>query len=465
MPEKLGVYICSGCEIGQSIDTEQLAKVAKSEYKVPVCQVHPALCGAEAVAAIRGELAGGAIDGVVIAACSQRVKTEAFDFGPKVVAERVNIREHVVWCQKPNDEDTQTMAEDYLRMGIAKAKKMEPPEPLAEAISKKVMVVGGGVTGVTAALEAAAADYEVVLVEKEAQLGGFAATLKKRFSGEPPYDELVSDGLANKIQAATYNPKIQVFTSAKILKTAGQPGMFDVTIQTDAGASEVRVGSIIMATGWKPYDASKLGHLGYGLSPDVITNVELERMTAAGPIRRPSDGGTVTSALFVQCAGSRDSEHLPYCSSVCCMASLKHAAYLREQNPEVQVYIIYKDMRTPGQYEKFYRTAQNDPLNFLTKGEVAGVAKTAEGRLAVTVRDTLLGGEITLHVDLVVLATGMVANSADGEAIRALEDAKIKAEKGESEAQRAEALVKIEQLKAHEGTEILNLTYRQTSFW
>jgi quinone-modifying oxidoreductase subunit QmoB len=306
---------------------------------------------------------------------------------------------------------------------------------------------------VTAALEAAAAGYEGVLVEKQPQLGGFAATLKKRFSG--------TDNFAERIQEVLYNPKIQTFSSAKILKTEGQPGMFDVTVATDSATSMVRVGAIIMATGWKPYDGSRLGHLGYGLSADVITNVELERMAAKGPIARPSDGGPVEDVLFVQCAGSRDKDHLSYCSSVCCMATLKHTSYVREQNPNARIYIVYKDLRTPGQYEQFYRTVQDNPLNFLTKGEVELVEKAPNGKLAVTVKETLLGQDIIVRADLVVLATGMVPNSADGVAIRALEDAKVRAVKADSQSQRAEASKQVDSLKHHDGTEILNLTYRQ----
>ena len=135
-----------------------------------------------------------------------------------------------------------------------------------------------------------------------------------------------------------------------------------------------------MATGWKPYDPTRLAHLGYGLSPDVVTNVDVERMAAQGSITRPSDGRPVESVLFVQCAGSRDKDHLPYCSSVCCMASLKHAVYIREQNPDAQVYIVYKDMRTPGQYERFYAAVQSHPLNFLTQGEVTKVEKAPAGK-------------------------------------------------------------------------------------
>ena len=453
MAKKLGVYICSGCAIGDSIDTEMLAKVARRELKAPVCLVHSFLCGNEGLELIRKDLAAGAVDGVVIAACSPRVKTEAFAFDPAMVFERVNLREHVSWCHKPKDEDTQMLAEDYLRMGVARAQKTEPLEPVSEPVSKKLLVVGGGSTGMTAALEAAEAGYQVVLIEKQPHLGGFVATLKQCFSGagiQPAH-----------IRAVMSHPRIQVFTSARILRTEGQPGMFDVTVQTDGQTQIVRVGAIVMATGWKPYQASRLGHLGYSLSPDVITNVELERMAASGPIVRPSDGRPPQSVLFVQCAGSRDSRHLPYCSSVCCLATLKHAAYIHEQNPDAQIFIIYKDIRTPGQYEKFYRTTQDHPLNFLTKGELESVEKAPGPKLAVTVKDTLLGERIVLHVDLVVLATGMVPNSADGEAIRALEDARLTVLQGESEAQKAEAARKVEELKVHEGTRILNLAYRQ----
>jgi quinone-modifying oxidoreductase subunit QmoB len=461
MPKKIGVYICGGCGIGEAVNTAKLAKLPAREYKAPVTAVHECLCGEDGLAVIRRDLAEQKVDALVLAACSPRMKTSAFAFDAKVVVERVNLREHVTWCQPANDEDTQMLAEDYLRMGIVKAQKAEVPAPLSETVSRKLLVVGGGVTGMTAALEAAEAGYEVVLVEKEPQLGGFVAGLKARFPGEPPYDQAVKDGIGATVQAVTYHPKIQVLTSAKIESTEGQPGMFRAKVKTDAGTTEVVAGAIVMATGWKPYDATKLGHLGYGASPDVITNVELEWMAAAGPIVRPSDGRKPDSVLFIQCAGSRDPDHLPYCSSVCCLATLKQAGYIREQNPNAKVYVVYKDMRTPGQTERFYRAAQDSPLTFLTKGEVVGVTRLADGRLAVAVKDTLLGESIVLRAELVVLATGMTPNSADGPAIRALEDARLKVIKGESETQRAEAVRTVEQLKRHEGTEILNLSYRQ----
>ena len=245
MDKKLGVYICSGCSIGDSLDTESLVKVATVEGKAASCRVHPFLCSEEGVNLIRKDLADETVNAVTIAACSPRVKTEAFAFDPSMVLERVNLREHVVWCQTPNNEDTQMMAEDYLRMGIAKARRMEPLEPVSETISKKLLVVGGGVTGLTAALESANAGYEVILVEREDALGGYVAGVKSRFPGHPPYAETLQEGIQDKIEAVQYHPKIQVLTSAHIDKTKGQPGMFDVEIEVGGSIIIDRVGAII----------------------------------------------------------------------------------------------------------------------------------------------------------------------------------------------------------------------------
>jgi quinone-modifying oxidoreductase subunit QmoB len=460
MDKRLGVYICSGCSIGESVSLEQLGKVAAGEFKAPVCRTHPFLCGEEGLHLIREDFGQGTVNTAVIAACSPRVKTEEFRFESNVIAERVNLREQVAWCHEPKHEDTQMLAEDLLRMGIVRAEKTEASEALSEPISKAVLVVGGGVTGISAALEAAAAGLEVVLVEKQAQLGGFAARAKKDIPTRAPYTEAQADGLTNRIEAVNSHPRIRVYRSTRIVKTEGQPGMFDVTLQNGGPPFTHRVGAIVMATGWKPYDASRLSALGYGL-PDVVTNLELEAMAAAGAITRPSTGGAVDSVLFVQCAGSRDKNHLPYCSSTCCVNTLKQAEYIREQYPEAQIFIVYKDMMTPGAYEQYYEKLQEQPLNFFMKGAVTGVEQCDDGRTLVSVDGTLLGVPVQVPVDLVVLATGMVPNSADGPAIRILRDANLKVERNESDTQRQEAEKVVEQYKQHAGTEILNLGYRQ----
>src|SRR5579875_1482284 len=460
MDKKLGVYICSGCSIGEAVDVGQLVKVAEKEYKVPVCRTHPFLCGDEGLSLVREDLAQGTVNTVVIAACSPRAKTRQFAFNSGAVVDRVNLREQVAWCHEAKHEDTQMLAEDLLRMGIVQAQKMEPLEAMSDEISRTILVVGGGVTGMTAALEAAEAGFDVVLVEKQAQLGGFAAAVKRDIPRPPSYTEAQPNQISERIRTVSSHPRIKVYCSAKIVKTEGQPGLYDVTLQSGGQSSVHRVGAIIMATGWKPYDATKLAALGYGL-PDVVTNLEMERMAAAGPIMRPSTRQPVESVLFVQCVGSRDKEHLPYCSSTCCLNTLKQAEYIREQNPEAQVFIVYQDLMTPGPYEKYYQKLQEQPLNFFMKGAVTGVEKANDGRILVSVDGTLLGVPMQVPVDLVVLATGMVPNSADGPAIRALHDANLKVLKNESDTQREEAQKIVDQYKQHEGTEILNLTYRQ----
>jgi len=456
MDKKIGVYLCAGCQIGDSIEMEKLEKVATGEYKIPICKSHAAFCGDEGLALIRKDIESEGVNTLVIGACSSRAKTEVFNFGPDYIIERVNLREHVAWSQPPKNEDTQMLAEDYLRMGIVKAQKTLPPEPQQEDLDRSILVVGGGVTGMTSALEAALACFKINLVEKET-LGGWKAKLHKVYPKSPPYKELEDPGVEALIKKVREEQNITIYEDTEIESIAGAPCKFEVKLKNGA---QFKAGAIIQATGWKPYDASKLGHLGYGALPDVVTSVQLEEMAKNGRIARPSDGKAPSSVAFVQCAGSRDPEHLPYCSNVCCLTTLKQAAYIRGQGADIKIYIVYKDMRTPGLYEDFYRAIQDDPGVFLTKGVVKGVSPN-RGGLLVDAEDTLLGESIRLKADMVVLAVGMAPRSADGPAIRALMDAHAVVAKNESETQVVEAKKKIETLKHHEGTSILHLEYRQ----
>jgi quinone-modifying oxidoreductase subunit QmoB len=410
LDKKLGVYICSGCGIGDNLDLEKLARVATGEYKIGVVKTHAFLCGEEGVGLIKKDIEEG-VNTVVVAGCSPRVNYETFSFGPSVVLERVNLREHVIWCHPPQDEDTQMLAEDYLRMAIAKAQKVLPVEPDQETIDKHILVVGGGITGITAALESAAAGYEVYLVEKEPSLGGWMAKWPKQYPKQPPYRDLADTGIAAKVKEVQENKRVKVYTSVEIEKIQGAPGMFDVSFKQNGTPVSFRVGSIIQATGYKPYNPGKLDYLGYGQSPDVITNFQMEELAQNGPIKRPSDGKEVETVAFIQCAGQRDANHLPYCSSVCCLTTLKQALYIRERNPKAKVYIFYKDMRTPAQSEDFYRKVQQEEAVFFTKGDVKAISKDNAGSLVVEVDNSLLGEKIGVKVDMAVLATGMVPNS------------------------------------------------------
>jgi quinone-modifying oxidoreductase subunit QmoB len=409
MAKKLGVYICGGCGIGDALELDKLCGVATKEFKVENCKTHAFLCGVEGAKLIAQDVQEGT-NTVVIAACSPRAKMDVFNYAPSVYIERVNLREQVIWVHPPKDEDTQMLAEDYLRMGLARAQKAEAPEPFSETIDKTILVVGGGIAGMTSALEAAEAGYKVCLVEKEPALGGWIAKLRKQYPKHPPYRELEDTGVDVCVKEVEGNPKIKVFTAAEIEKIEGAPGMYNVSVKQQGASTSLKIGSIVQATGFKPYDPSKLEYLGYGKYKDVITNVQMEELAQKGKITRPSDGKEVASVAFIQCAGQRDPAHLAYCSAFCCMTSLKQALYVTGQNPEAQVYIFYKDMRTPGQYEDFYKRVQEEPGVFLAKGDVKSISEEG-GKITVEVYDVLLGESIAVSVDLVVLAAGIVSNS------------------------------------------------------
>uniref|UniRef100_A0A7V4LDW2 FAD-dependent oxidoreductase n=1 Tax=Desulfobacca acetoxidans TaxID=60893 RepID=A0A7V4LDW2_9BACT len=411
---KYALYLCKGCGIGAALKFSDLTKVGTREAKIPLVKEHDILCSPEGLEMIKQDIANEGVNCLLIAACSPRVKFEEFDF-PGCIVERANLRELVAWTQEPNAPQTQALAEDYLRMYGAKIKKVELPTPFQneEEISKVILVIGGGAAGLSAALFAARNGYPVVLVEKEAQLGGFGAKLHRSTPTSYPFTQLQESPVLAKIKEVEAEPNIRILTNATLEQLAGQPGLLDATISVNGTSETIRVGTVVLAAGWKPYDATKLEHLGYGVSPDVVTNIQMEEMAKNGKIVRPSDGRTPEAVVFIQCAGQRDPEHLPYCSDICCAASLKQALYVRQANPNAVAMILYKDIRTPGQTELFYKEAQSDPGVMLTKAEVTGVEPAPGGKLLVKAKDTLLGDAIAVEADLVVLATGMVPVTKD----------------------------------------------------
>ncbi|MCL5959644.1 MAG: hydrogenase iron-sulfur subunit [Chloroflexi bacterium] len=412
MGRETGLYICTGCGIGEAVDVDRLCSLADEEYGVRGTS-HPFLCSKEAVQSVRKDVEEDGLRRVVIAACSSRVNCDVFSFD-SVVVERINLREQVAWSHVPNDEDTLMLAGDYLRMGLVRAQKTEIPLPEVGSVSRTILVIGGGVSGMTAGLDAARAGYEVIVVEKEGFLGGWLARFHRLSPKRPPYRDLEEPGVRELESEMRENPLIRILTSTQVQKISGQPGMFDVTLVADGQVPlDFRVGSIVLATGWQPYDASKIERLGFGKHANVVTGVMVEEMARKGKIVRPSDDEPPENVAFVLCAGSRDDDHLPYCSSACCLASLKQATYVRQQNPSANVFIFYKDIRTPGQYEDFYRKVQEDPGIFFTKGDVVAVAEDGDGGLIVDVENAVLGPRIKVRADLVVLATGMVPNNVE----------------------------------------------------
>jgi quinone-modifying oxidoreductase subunit QmoB len=473
MDKKYGVYICEGCGIGESLDVKALCGIPEEEG-VPV-KTHPFLCGKEGLAMIQKDIDDGT-NSLVIAACSRRVNFDVFRFDGCIV-DRANLREGVVWShprsefpaltdEEKEDEDNydrvQMMAEDYIRMGMIRVEKVKLPEPYKlENLSRKILVIGGGITGMSAAIDAATAGFDVTIVEKTTALGGYAAKVRKQLPVAEPYDALIPPVVAAKIAEVEAMPNITVRTETAVARIAGQPGEFTVTMKKpgekipfdvpyplpeemklDEKGNELDAesqhqaymkynegrndilsldpegelfGAVILAAGWRPDDLGDgdFSHLGYGETPDVITNHQFEEIAKNGKIIRPSNGKAAKSVVFVQSPGKGDSDSdFAYAGAVTSMVALKQAKYVREDYDDGKAFIFYQHMRTPGLSELFYKGLQQDPGIFLTKGNVMEVAKNGDG-LVVEAENTLLGEKIKVKADLVVLGAGMVPVTKD----------------------------------------------------
>jgi quinone-modifying oxidoreductase subunit QmoB len=390
--------------------------------------------------------------------------------------DRVNLREQVVWthprstypapteAQKDDEQfidHVQMLAEDYLKMGMARVKKVNLPDPYKlDGINKNILVIGGGISGITAALEAAKTGYDATIVEKESALGGKAKTWRKQLPGAYPYEELVSPTIEAKINELKGFDNISVKTETVVARIAGEPGNFTVTMKKPGEKIEFDVpyplpeemkvddkgkelnaeqlhekfmeynkgkldiltfdpngeqfGAVVLAAGWRPYRPKdeEFAHLGYGQVADVVTNVQFEEIAAAGKIRRPSDNKEAKSVVFIQSPGQGDDKDFAYTGAVTSMVALKQAKYLREDYDDAKAYVFYQHMRTVGLTENFYKSIQQDPGIFLSKGEVTRVSKNGDG-LIVEAENTLLGEKVQVKADLVVLATGMVPVTKD----------------------------------------------------
>lgn len=464
--KKFAGYICTGCGIGERLDAGQLESVATRDGKMQSCKQHELLCSREGVQMIRSDIAEGATH-VMIAACSRRAKVEAFNF-TDVAMSRANLREGVIWVRPDTDENretTQEMADDYVRMACAEVKFMSRPNPSGEQdLNKSILVVGGGITGMSAALEASAAGYSVHIVEKSGALGGHAANYYRSIPTRSPYADPQDTGVEQMIADIQASDRITVHLHSSLAKTQGAPGRFEVEIATESGTSSSETfGAIVQATGFNLYDPSELTQYNYANSPDIITNEEMEKLAKAadgGPIKRPSDGKEVRSVAFVQNVGQNSTEkgQLPYHSGIGDLIAIKQAMYFKELNGDCDTTILFDNLRTPGAPgEDFYRSGQEKMVTF-SKGKVTEVVPGTT--LLVKFKDLILNDNASMECDLVVLDVGMMPNTGpDPYAQLAVEEAEDEEEKAKARALLANAPPSILNLDYRQGTDLPLLKY------
>lgn len=462
---KIGAYICKGCGLGDRLDTAQLVNIATREGKAAVAKEHEFLCNAEGVKMIQDDIDNEGVNHVVIAACSRRAKTEAFSF-EGVALSRANLREGVIWIRPESDEaqeTTQEMADDYVRMACAESKYMKIPEASGEqGLTRHLLVVGGGISGMTSAIEAAKAGYKVDLVEKAGELGGMFGKLYKRVpaNAKDAPNGPADTGIAEMVAAIEADSNITVHLNTTVAKTDGAPGRFTVELATESGSSNsLEVGAIVQATGFNQYDMGQLSEFSPD-NPDVMDQAQFEAMVKAnnGAVKK-SDGSDAKNVVFVQCAGQRSDKdgHLNYCSGHCCATSIKQGIYAKQAGADATV--IFTDLRTPGAAgEDFYRCGQESGVTF-SKGEVSAV-EAAGGGLKVNYKDLILDEETGIDADIVVLATGMVPNTGpDPYAQLAVEEAEDEEEKAKAKAKLENAPASILNLQYRQGTDLPQLKY------
>jgi len=446
MEKKYGAYICTGCGIGEALDIDALVKAAKGQGME--AKTHEACCSAAGRAMIQADIDGEGVNTIVVCACSPRVMKDEFNFGDDKYVTRANLREGVAWSSGDTSdakikEFAVEKAEDYVRMACVQAKKGDVPDPYKlETINRNILVMGGGIAGMTAAMEASKAGYSVTLVEAQDKLGGKALGWRKQFPTKAPWAALEEPAVGAMVGAVQADQNITVRTLTEVARIAGFPGDYKASFKEAGAASEwdapkkvgvdeqdkiakgemedpnaglqpymtldpnaETFGAVVLATGWVPADVSEYEHLGHGKLDNVVTNAEFERLAKAGKVP--------ARVAFIQSPGGAENDSdFPYCNSVTSMVALKQACYVREDNAEGKAYILYQHMRTPGNMEMFYKGAQNDDGIFLTKATVTGVEEDG-GKLLVKAQDTLLQEDLNLEVDMVVLAAGMVPTTLD----------------------------------------------------
>ena len=404
---RVGVFVCHcGANIGSVVDVPSVVEYALTLPHVAHAQEQLFSCATNSAMEISDMIKEKGLNRVVVAACSPRTLEPLFrdtllEAGlNQYYCEMANIREHNSWVHSKEKEEATTKAADIVRMSVARACCLEPLREFDLPVNKTALVVGGGMAGMTCALSIAAQGHTVCLLEKEKDLGGIARRLQYTLDGLD-----VRAYLRETVRKVYRNPLIHVYHQAGILDVSGYVGNFTTKVKSEKGITEIDHGAAVLAIGAAEYRPTE--YL-YGRDERVVTQLELEGLITQGD-ERVLGAKTV---VMIQCVGCRQ-EDRDYCARICCGQAVKNALKLKAVHPEVDIYILFRDMRTYGFREDYYREASERDVKFIRyepEDKPVVEAATAEGRpvLRVAVSDPILGEKLALDADTLVLSAAVI---------------------------------------------------------
>jgi len=416
---RIGVFICHcGINIGGVVKVPEVVEYAKTLPDVVYVEENLYTCSSEGLVKIKEAIQKHNLNRVVVASCTPRTHEPLFrvtceEAGlNKYLFQMANIREHCSWVHAHEPQKATEKAKDIVRMAVAKARLLEAQEEPEIEVEPSVLVIGGGIAGMTATLCLANRGFKAFIVEKEPEMGGMLRQLHKLYPTGEEADELLKD-VINNVKA---HKNVQVFTSAAVKDVKGFIGNYNISIEVKGkGNVNVKAGTIIVASGASYFEP--VGMYGYKEYDNVITQLQLEQLLKSGELKKPE------KVVMIQCVGAREDEGRTYCSRICCTVALKNAMFIKEVYPDTDVYILFRDLQTYGkEYEEYRWKAREKGIKFLRyiPKRPPNVTLEAKEKLMVSVYHTLLGEEVKIGCDLVVLSTPLIQRGDGKELSRIL---------------------------------------------
>ena len=411
---RIGVFVCHcGANIGRIVCVPSTVEYALTLPNVVYAQEQLFSCATNCAKEITDLAKEKGLNRVVVAACSPRTLEPLFrdtlrEAGiNQYYLDMANIREHCSWVHAKEKEEATEKAKDIIRMSVARTCHLEALEEFDLPVNKTALVVGGGIAGMTCALSIANQGHEVSLVEKDTDLGGTARRIHSTLEGLD-----VQAYLRDIVRKVYQHPLIHVYTEAAITEATGYVGNFVTWVKSDRGVTEIKHGAAVIAIG---ADVYKPTEYLYGEDDRVMTHLELEEQIA----KRSEGVMNAESLVMIQCVGCRN-EDRNYCSRICCSESVKNALKLKEMNPRMDIYILFRDMMTYGLSEDYYREASNKDVKFIRyesqdKPQVEVVKEGGKSILRVTLPDYILGKKLQIDADILALAAAVIPSAGTGE--------------------------------------------------